>query len=132
MGPNYSPSRSSLSASPFVSFFRAIFTIPLASSKRLSRGRLTSRAVGFAHFKATSRPGQWDIWKDALGLWEPMGIACVADQNILPNIWNHLSWNLHQANGMVFYDTLTVKGVATRVNLSYYFLYESVGLDPTT
>ena len=71
------------------------------------------------NFKGDNPPGQWDIWNDSLGLWEPTGIPCVANQNILPNTWNHLTWNLHQANGMVFYDTLTVNGVATPVNISY-------------
>jgi hypothetical protein len=38
----------SLFASFFISFSRAIFTIPLASSKRLSRNSVSSRALSFA------------------------------------------------------------------------------------
>jgi hypothetical protein len=41
-----------LLASFFISLSRAILTTPLASSKRLSRRRFTSRALSFARSKA--------------------------------------------------------------------------------
>ncbi|MFZ0201076.1 MAG: hypothetical protein WB523_20450 [Candidatus Sulfotelmatobacter sp.] len=68
------------------------------------------------NFKGDSPPGQWDIWDDSLGVWTPTGISCKPNVDILPNTWNHLTWNLHQMGGMVYYDTLTVNGVATPVN----------------
>jgi len=63
--------------------------------------------------------GQWDIWNDSIGFWESTGIPCRANQEILANQWNHLTWNFHQMGNMVFYDTLTLNGVATQVNKSY-------------
>jgi hypothetical protein len=71
------------------------------------------------NLKGDDPPGQWDIWNDEAGKWEPTGISCKANVDILPNTWNHLTWNLHQAGGMVYYDTLTLNGVATPVNTSY-------------
>jgi len=63
--------------------------------------------------------GQWDIWNDSIGFWEPTGIPCRANQEILANQWNHLTWNFHQMGNMVFYDTVTLNGVVTQVNKSY-------------
>ena len=71
------------------------------------------------NLKGDKPPGQWDIWDDSIGYWEPTGISCQAETQILPNRWNHLTWNLHQMGGMVYYDTLTVNGVVNPVNIAY-------------
>lgn len=63
--------------------------------------------------------GQWDIWNDSVGVWVSTGIPCRANQEVLGNTWNHLTWNLHRMGDMVFYDTLTLNGVVTQVNQSY-------------
>jgi hypothetical protein len=70
------------------------------------------------NFNGDTPPGQWDIWNDSVGTWEPTGIPCHASE-FAANTWNHLTWNLHQMGDYVFYDTLTVNGVATPVNTSY-------------
>ncbi len=71
------------------------------------------------NLKGDTPPGQWDIWDDSLGVWTATGISCISNVDILPNTWNHLTWNLHQMGGMVYYDTLTVNGVVTPVNQSF-------------
>ena len=71
------------------------------------------------NLKGDTPPGQWDVWDDSIGVWKPTGVSCKANQDILFNTWNHLTWNLHQMGGMVYYDTLTVNGVANPVNISY-------------
>jgi hypothetical protein len=71
------------------------------------------------NLKGDDPAGQWDIWDDSLGTWKPTGISCKSNVDILPNQWNHLTWNLHQLGGMVYYDTLTVNGVSTPVNTAY-------------
>jgi hypothetical protein len=70
------------------------------------------------NFNGDTPPGQWDIWDDSIGFWEPTGIPCNASQ-FQPGAWNHLTWNLHRMGNYVFYDTLTVNGVVTPVNKSY-------------
>lgn len=70
------------------------------------------------NLKGDTPPGQWDIWNDSEGVWEATGIPCQASQ-FQPNAWNHLTWNLHRSGNYVYYDTLTVNGVATPVNKSY-------------
>jgi len=91
--------------------------------------RLTSRAVGFAHFKATSRPGQWDIWRDALGLWEPMGNCWCSQSEYSAKYMepSQLKPSSGQWHGLLRHFDGERRGYSGR-----NFLYESVELDPTT
>lgn len=67
------------------------------------------------NFNGDTPPGQWDIWDDAIGYWEPTGIPCHA--NMFPaNTWNHITWNLHRMGNQVYYDTLTINGTAYQVS----------------
>jgi hypothetical protein len=70
-------------------------------------------------------PGQWDIWDDSIGYWEATGIPCKAGEQILPNTWNHLTWNLHRMGNMVFYDTLTLNGVVYQVDSYHTSTYDN-------
>jgi hypothetical protein len=67
------------------------------------------------NFNGDTPPGQWDIWDDAIGYWEPTGIPCHASM-FPPNTWNHITWNLHRMGNQVYYDTLTINGTAYQVS----------------
>jgi hypothetical protein len=67
------------------------------------------------NFNGDTPPGQWDIWDDAIGFWEPTGIPCHA--SMFPaNTWNHITWNLHRMGNQVYYDTLSINGTAYQVS----------------
>jgi len=61
-------------------------------------------------------PAQWDIWDDSVGAWKPTGYPCGPFQ---ANTWNHLTWTFQRVGQQVYYDTLSVNGVAYPVKTTY-------------
>ena len=59
----------------------------------------------------------WDVWDTANARWVPTGISCL---NLKTYSWNHVVWEFHRANGKTYFDAVTVNGVKSYVNRSYY------------
>ncbi len=59
---------------------------------------------------------QWDVWDPANHTWRKTGVPC----SVKAYAWNHLTWQVYRSNGWVHYVSVTLNGVKSYINRSYY------------
>jgi len=59
---------------------------------------------------------QWRVWDPLHENWVATGVPCLP---FTSQVWHHLQWQFSRVNGQVHYDSVTVDGVTTPVNMSF-------------
>jgi len=59
--------------------------------------------------------GHWDVWNQKTGHWVQTSLTC---KRFTPNVWHHVVWNFHRTSGYMHFDTLTLDGTKSQINMA--------------
>jgi len=59
--------------------------------------------------------GHWDVWNQKTNHWIETGLVC---KRFTPKVWHHIVWKFHRTAGYMHFDTLTLDGVTSSINMA--------------